>query len=207
MVSFVCNYCQDTLKKAKLDTHAQRCRNASFSCIDCGVDFQGTLYRQHTSCITESEKYEGKNKPTKKQQQPKNNKNADSQQQQISVSTVDQLTKKAQAIETSTLPDTTNAQKSKKRKAEDSESSNSPSIDWDSSKLPSDPVGALVSALAYAVQTQKPEETSFKLLKKQCLALVASHPKSKLSESAAKKSFKKAIIEALSTGKVSLTKN
>ncbi|KAI9504942.1 LYAR-type C2HC zinc finger-domain-containing protein, partial [Coemansia spiralis] len=60
MVSFVCNYCQNTLKKPKLDAHAQRCQNASFSCIDCGVDFSGTAYRQHTSCISEAEKYEGK---------------------------------------------------------------------------------------------------------------------------------------------------
>ncbi|KAI7834389.1 LYAR-type C2HC zinc finger-domain-containing protein, partial [Kickxella alabastrina] len=60
MVSFVCNYCQETLKKPKLDMHAQRCRNASFSCIDCSVDFMGTTYRQHTSCISEAEKYEGK---------------------------------------------------------------------------------------------------------------------------------------------------
>ncbi|PIA14316.1 hypothetical protein COEREDRAFT_28162, partial [Coemansia reversa NRRL 1564] len=58
MVSFVCNYCQETLKKPKLDQHAQRCRNASFSCIDCSVDFVGTTYRQHTSCISEVEKYE-----------------------------------------------------------------------------------------------------------------------------------------------------
>ncbi|KAI8322262.1 hypothetical protein GQ54DRAFT_242102, partial [Martensiomyces pterosporus] len=58
MVSFVCNYCQQTLKKPKLDQHTQRCHYASFSCIDCGVDFAGTSYRQHTACISEAEKYE-----------------------------------------------------------------------------------------------------------------------------------------------------
>ncbi|KAJ1798664.1 hypothetical protein LPJ59_002357, partial [Coemansia sp. RSA 2399] len=182
MVSFVCNYCQDTLKKAKLDIHAQRCRNASFSCIDCGVDFEGTLYRQHTSCMTESEKYEGKNKPKKQQQ--KNSSTA----LQTTSSTVDQLTKKAQAIEADT-----NTSSSKKRKAEDGETKketrikNSSNAEWDSTKLPTDPVDALVSAIAYTVQTQKPGDASFKRLKKQSMELVVNHPKSKLSESDAKK--------------------
>lgn len=57
MPSFVCDYCQETLKKAKLDQHTQRCRNASFSCIDCYKTFKGTEYRAHTSCITEVQKY------------------------------------------------------------------------------------------------------------------------------------------------------
>ncbi|GAA5864189.1 hypothetical protein JCM8547_001286 [Rhodosporidiobolus lusitaniae] len=57
MVSFVCNACCDTLKKPKLDQHAQRCRGAQFSCIDCNTDFQGTSYRSHTSCVTEEERY------------------------------------------------------------------------------------------------------------------------------------------------------
>jgi len=34
------------------------CRNASFSCVDCGVTFTGTSYREHTSCISEAEKYQ-----------------------------------------------------------------------------------------------------------------------------------------------------
>lgn len=60
MPSFVCDVCQETLKKAKLDSHKQRCRNASFSCIDCYKSFKGDTYRAHTSCITEVEKYHGK---------------------------------------------------------------------------------------------------------------------------------------------------
>lgn len=55
MPSFVCDACQDTLKKAKLDSH--RC-GAPFSCIDCGVMFRGTEYRAHTSCVSEAEKYQ-----------------------------------------------------------------------------------------------------------------------------------------------------
>ncbi|RKP09632.1 hypothetical protein THASP1DRAFT_22551 [Thamnocephalis sphaerospora] len=58
MVSFVCNYCQDTIKKPKLDQHFNRCPNASYSCVDCSVDFYGTEYRSHVSCISEAEKYQ-----------------------------------------------------------------------------------------------------------------------------------------------------
>ncbi|KAJ2089489.1 hypothetical protein IW138_003378 [Coemansia sp. RSA 986] len=210
MVSFVCNYCQDTLKKAKLDVHAQRCRNASFSCIDCGVDFEGASYRQHTSCITEPEKYEGKSKPKKQQQKNKESKQNSAVPSRTSVSTVDQLTKKAQAIETDTQSEN-NASKSKKRKAVETTSNKSSkkasSAGWDSTNLPNDAVDALVSAITHVVQTQKSEKASFKTLKKQCLKLAVNHPKSKLSESEAKKSFKKAIFEALSTGKVALAKN
>jgi hypothetical protein len=63
MPSFVCDACQETLKKPKLDMHAQRCRQASFSCIDCYKSFKGVDYRQHFSCITEVEKYEKKKLP------------------------------------------------------------------------------------------------------------------------------------------------
>lgn len=62
MPSFVCDKCQETLKKPKLDAHVQRCRGASFSCIDCYRHFAGTEYRGHFSCISEVEKYE-KRKP------------------------------------------------------------------------------------------------------------------------------------------------
>ncbi|KAF9923602.1 hypothetical protein FBU30_006378 [Linnemannia zychae] len=58
MVSFVCDTCQETIKKPKLDQHFNRCPYAQFSCIDCSVSFQGTEYRSHTSCISEAEKYQ-----------------------------------------------------------------------------------------------------------------------------------------------------
>lgn len=72
MVSFSCEVCNDTVIKKKLDQHRLKCHGAFFTCIDCSTTFQGTNYRQHTSCITEAEKYEkglykGKkqaNKPT-----------------------------------------------------------------------------------------------------------------------------------------------
>lgn len=63
MPSFVCDSCQETLKKAKLDQHAQRCRQAVFSCIDCHTNFKGTEYRAHFSCITEVQKYHQKQQP------------------------------------------------------------------------------------------------------------------------------------------------
>ncbi|OMH79734.1 UPF0743 protein [Zancudomyces culisetae] len=62
MVSFVCNACQETLKKPKLDQHRQRCQAkyghfAGFTCIDCNTDFVDNGYRAHTTCISEEQKY------------------------------------------------------------------------------------------------------------------------------------------------------
>lgn len=64
MPSFVCDHCQETLKKAKLDQHAQRCRMAVFSCIDCYKTFKGVEHRDHFSCITEVQKYHQKTQST-----------------------------------------------------------------------------------------------------------------------------------------------
>ncbi|KAJ3288688.1 hypothetical protein HDU79_004647 [Rhizoclosmatium sp. JEL0117] len=58
MVSFVCESCQETIKKPKLDQHKQRCYYAQFTCIDCSTTFQGNDYKTHTSCISEAEKYQ-----------------------------------------------------------------------------------------------------------------------------------------------------
>ncbi|KAL2916321.1 hypothetical protein HK105_204077 [Polyrhizophydium stewartii] len=58
MVSFVCEVCQETIKKPKLDQHFYRCPDAYFSCVDCSTTFQGTEYRDHKSCISEAEKYQ-----------------------------------------------------------------------------------------------------------------------------------------------------
>ncbi|KAL2261586.1 hypothetical protein VTK26DRAFT_3826 [Humicola hyalothermophila] len=59
MVSFSCEACGDVLTKKKLDPHRNRCRGATFTCIDCMVYFPGTEYRAHTSCMTEEQKYQG----------------------------------------------------------------------------------------------------------------------------------------------------
>ncbi|KAJ3030027.1 UNVERIFIED_CONTAM: hypothetical protein HDU68_010376 [Siphonaria sp. JEL0065] len=73
MVSFVCEACQETLKKQKLDQHKQRCHYAQFTCVDCSVTFQGNDYKAHTSCISEAEKYQKSvyKAPKKQQQQQK----------------------------------------------------------------------------------------------------------------------------------------
>jgi len=61
MVSFICDACGNSVKKSQVEKHYQnQCRNCSvLSCIDCGVDFPGDSYINHTSCITEAEKYQG----------------------------------------------------------------------------------------------------------------------------------------------------
>ncbi|KAK6538148.1 hypothetical protein TWF694_011030 [Orbilia ellipsospora] len=58
MVSFSCEACNETLAKKKLDQHRGRCRQAAFTCLDCNNTFYGTSYREHTSCISEAQKYE-----------------------------------------------------------------------------------------------------------------------------------------------------
>jgi cell growth-regulating nucleolar protein len=58
MVSFICDQCQDTVKKPKLDRHRQQCYGASFTCVDCNQHFAGTSYRDHVTCISEAEKYQ-----------------------------------------------------------------------------------------------------------------------------------------------------
>ena len=60
MVFFVCEGCNESLKKNKVDAHAVRCRNCwAVTCVDCSKTFEGDDYRQHTTCISEAEKYEG----------------------------------------------------------------------------------------------------------------------------------------------------
>lgn len=63
MVFFSCNACGDSLKKNQVEKHyATKCRQGkSLSCIDCSKEFWGEEYNQHTKCISEEEKYSGKN--------------------------------------------------------------------------------------------------------------------------------------------------
>ncbi|CAN3362317.1 hypothetical protein DICA3_E00518 [Diutina catenulata] len=60
MVSFSCESCNETLLKKKCQQHTQRCPGAVFTCIDCYKTFPNGTYAQHTSCITEAQKVEGK---------------------------------------------------------------------------------------------------------------------------------------------------
>ncbi|KAH8077936.1 putative nucleolus protein [Filobasidium floriforme] len=57
MVSFQCDNCADTVKKPALDKHRNRCWG-TFTCLDCSTTFANTDYKNHTSCISEAEKYE-----------------------------------------------------------------------------------------------------------------------------------------------------
>ncbi|ODQ64927.1 zf-LYAR-domain-containing protein [Nadsonia fulvescens var. elongata DSM 6958] len=74
MVSFSCEVCNDTVKKAKLMAHKGQCYGAYFTCIDCSTTFQGNEFQSHTSCISEAEKYQKalfRPKNAQKQQQTK----------------------------------------------------------------------------------------------------------------------------------------
>ncbi|ESN93856.1 hypothetical protein HELRODRAFT_88137 [Helobdella robusta] len=63
MVVFACSVCGDSLKLSQVEKHCQTtCRNClMLSCIDCGKEFWGQDYAQHNKCISEEEKYSGKN--------------------------------------------------------------------------------------------------------------------------------------------------
>ncbi|XP_011177943.2 cell growth-regulating nucleolar protein [Zeugodacus cucurbitae] len=62
MVFFTCNHCGESVKKPAVEKHYNtRCRGApkNVSCMDCLKDF-GDNYVAHTKCITELQKYSGK---------------------------------------------------------------------------------------------------------------------------------------------------
>lgn len=62
MVFFSCDGCGDSFKKNQVEKHRQRCKmSQNITCIDCQKAFSGNDYNSHTSCISESEKYGGKN--------------------------------------------------------------------------------------------------------------------------------------------------
>ncbi|KAI1000435.1 hypothetical protein K3495_g7759 [Podosphaera aphanis] len=73
MVSFSCEGCGDILTKKKLDSHKNQCYGASFTCLDCMVNFPAFEYRSHTSCITEAQKYQGALYRPEKEKKPKPN--------------------------------------------------------------------------------------------------------------------------------------
>ncbi|GMI00483.1 hypothetical protein TrLO_g11386 [Triparma laevis f. longispina] len=59
MVFFVCEGCNESLKKNQVDNHAARCSSChSVTCVDCNITFHGDDYRAHTSCVSEAERYE-----------------------------------------------------------------------------------------------------------------------------------------------------
>ena len=58
MVTFVCESCNETLKKNQVEKHGQRCRHCRVTCVDCSRTFTLAEYVTHTSCVSEAEKYE-----------------------------------------------------------------------------------------------------------------------------------------------------
>ncbi|XP_076375805.1 uncharacterized protein LOC117228678 [Megalopta genalis] len=79
MVVFTCNHCGESLPKARVAKHYEfKCRNTPFlSCVDCFKDFRGQEYASHTKCVSEAQRYGGKdyvpkpgfNKGERKQQE------------------------------------------------------------------------------------------------------------------------------------------
>ncbi|XP_009707699.1 PREDICTED: cell growth-regulating nucleolar protein [Cariama cristata] len=61
MVVFTCDACGESVKKAQVEKHVNICRNCQcLSCMDCGKDFWGDDYKEHVKCISEDQKYGGK---------------------------------------------------------------------------------------------------------------------------------------------------
>uniref|UniRef100_A0A915PRG8 39S ribosomal protein L16, mitochondrial n=1 Tax=Setaria digitata TaxID=48799 RepID=A0A915PRG8_9BILA len=61
MVFFSCDKCSEALKKNQVEKHGFKCRNATYSCLDCGQAFSRVSYKDHIRCVTENKKYGGKN--------------------------------------------------------------------------------------------------------------------------------------------------
>ena len=60
MVVFQCDGCGESVKKPKAEQHVNTCRFCrALVCQDCMRRFTDDSYKQHTSCITEAQKYQG----------------------------------------------------------------------------------------------------------------------------------------------------
>ncbi|NXA17488.1 LYAR protein, partial [Ibidorhyncha struthersii] len=61
MVVFTCSACGESVKKAQVEKHVNICRSCQcLSCMDCGKDFWGDDYKEHVKCVSEDQKYGGK---------------------------------------------------------------------------------------------------------------------------------------------------
>jgi len=101
MVTFICERCDQTLKKNQVDKHCQNCRDAwNFICIDCKKTFAGYDYDQHTSCLSEAEMTMGKYyKPKIKKVKTENNGNNEVEQNGNGLKTATNGTHKPQSEE------------------------------------------------------------------------------------------------------------
>lgn len=87
MVVFICNKCGESLKKQVVEKHAWKCKGEfNVSCMDCLKDFHGKEYDAHTSCISEAQKYSGKDYV------PKANANKGAKKQENWVATIRSIT-------------------------------------------------------------------------------------------------------------------
>eukprot|EP00941_MAST-03F_sp_MAST-3F-sp1_P000928 g928.t1 len=59
MVTFTCMHCSASLRKPAVKKHLCHCSTNELACIDCGESFTAVSYQQHTSCLTEEQKYYG----------------------------------------------------------------------------------------------------------------------------------------------------
>ncbi|KAK9766215.1 hypothetical protein K7432_004865 [Basidiobolus ranarum] len=204
MVSFVCDCCQETLKKNKLDSHFNRCYNASYSCIDCYVSFQGTEYRQHTACITEAEKYEkglfkgkkGGNKP----QTPTTPKPA------AQPATIVADLKKVADDKKEPVAETPKKRKEEKKEKESSKKKakkdDSSEGKWDEKKLDSD----YSKTVKLAIQSvlEKENDLPLKTLRKKVVKKFSKHPECKLDKSEIEKKFEEFLILSINNEAVFL---
>lgn len=61
MVVFTCNNCGESLKKNAVSGHSFKCRKPiSVGCMDCFKDFDKDSYSAHTQCLSELQRYSGK---------------------------------------------------------------------------------------------------------------------------------------------------
>ena len=58
MVTFVCEECNETLKKAAVARHSCVSRGGGATCVDCSRTFYGAEHAAHTSCVSEAEKHQ-----------------------------------------------------------------------------------------------------------------------------------------------------
>ena len=60
MVVFQCDGCGESVKKPKAEQHVNTCRYCrALVCLDCMKRFTDDSYKQHTSCISEAQTYQG----------------------------------------------------------------------------------------------------------------------------------------------------
>lgn len=60
MVYFECQKCNESLKKPKVAKHLMSCGSHYITCIDCSTVFGWDTWEAHTSCVSEAQKYQGK---------------------------------------------------------------------------------------------------------------------------------------------------